>query len=101
VIAGGLFDTTSILDLKTEDIREYMRVNFEPNLCKQTSCLLRFLILIDYSCLPGYHSLPSRAEGPYQYLDSLHWRFWRQWQSGGGELNARRALLYGQRSPSR
>jgi hypothetical protein len=34
IAAGGLFDTTSILDLKTEDIKKYMQVNFEPNLCK-------------------------------------------------------------------
>ncbi|KAF2826801.1 NAD(P)-binding protein [Ophiobolus disseminans] len=30
--AGGLFDTTSILDLTMEDVRKHMRVNFEPNL---------------------------------------------------------------------
>ncbi|GFF36516.1 hypothetical protein IFM58399_04582 [Aspergillus lentulus] len=30
--AGGLFDTTPILDLTTEDLRKHMQVNFEPNL---------------------------------------------------------------------
>ncbi|KAI9695811.1 MAG: hypothetical protein M1820_008404 [Bogoriella megaspora] len=30
--AGGLFDTTSILDLTTADVRKYMLINFEPNL---------------------------------------------------------------------
>jgi hypothetical protein len=32
--AGGLFDTTSILDLTTEALRKHMQVNFEPNLCE-------------------------------------------------------------------
>ncbi|RYP28641.1 hypothetical protein DL767_007123 [Monosporascus sp. MG133] len=29
--AGGLFETTSILNLTTEDLRKHMRINFEPN----------------------------------------------------------------------
>lgn len=32
--AGGLFDNTALLDLKTQDMKRYMQINFEPNLCE-------------------------------------------------------------------
>jgi hypothetical protein len=37
LVAGGMYETKPMKDLSTEELHEFMKVNFEANFCKSSA----------------------------------------------------------------